>query len=495
MENLVKLNLAGWKVEWGRSHLVTLYTTLIICLGVVIIGVAAAQLPGDWVGLALFAFMAAIAELTSVELFISSRSRVSVSTIIAIAAILMFGPLAGAITQLAAGFMTTVTTTYLQHIKQERRASWFQRAAFNTGMLVISSASAGLVFIQAGGEIGKLALVTQIVPLVLAVMTDVIINLFILIGVITLQTGQKPLDIWKRDFQWGVWLGLFGGVVGGGVLALAYEIYGKLGLAVFFLPVLSIGYSFRLYLGKTKIYVNKLEEMNSMLDNSNLGLLEALGAVIDAYDVYTYGHSAQVAVYAGAIAEQMRLPKEEQSLVVRAALVHDIGKVSIMDNIIGKQGVLSDEEKNMMKRHPIIGADIIRRMEGLQALVPLVRHHHEKWDGRGYPAGLAGEEIPRGARVIAIADALDAMCSDRPYRAALGLKEIKAEFIRCSGSHFDPAVVKAMLAIFDEKGEEFIKNSAIAVDQTVSVNEIGNISQGVRYMKKSMVSEGFSHPS
>ena len=232
---------------------------------------------------------------------------------------------------------------------------------------------------------------------------------------------------------------------------------------------------------------NRLEELNTSLDNANLGLLEALGAVIDAYDVYTYGHSAQVAGYVGALVEKMDLSKEEQALVVKAALIHDVGKIGIMDNIIGKQGPLTEEEKNIMKQHPVIGADIVWRMDGLQGLVPLVRHHHERWDGTGYPAGLAGEEIPLGARIIALADSLDAMSSDRPYRAPLKAQEIKVEISANSGQQFDPKVVQAFQAVLAEFGDDFITNSAAAVENTVLVNEIGNVSQGVRYLKKSMV--------
>jgi putative nucleotidyltransferase with HDIG domain len=456
-------------------------------LGIVILALAASQIPVDKIGLILFVSMAVVAELTSVELFVSSRSRVSVSTIIAIATVLVFGPLAGVFSQAAAGLMSILTTSYSQQELKERRANWLQRAAFNTGMYVISSACAGLVYVLAGGQIGQIALATNLLPLFLAVSADMVVNLTLLIGVISLQTGQSPLEVWQRDFQWGLPILLVGSLVGGGILALAYQLFSYLGLAVFFLPVLSIGYSFRLYVGQTRVYVNRLEVLNATLDNANLGLLEALGAVIDAYDVYTYGHSAQVAVYAGALAEKLDLPKEEQALVVKAALIHDVGKIGIMDNIIGKQGPLTEEEKNIMKQHPVIGADIVRRMDGLQALVPLVRHHHERWDGGGYPAGLAEEEIPLGARVIALADALDAMSSDRPYRALLKASEIKTEIRINSGKQFDPRVVQAFQAVIEEIGDGFFTNSAAAVDSTVLANEIGNVSQGVRYLKKSML--------
>ena len=167
-----------------------------------------------------------------------------------------------------------------------------------------------------------------------------------------------------------------------------------LGLAVFLLPILATSYSFRLYVSNSKVYVDQLEKVNKNLDDANMGLLETLGAVIDAYDMYTFGHSTQVAVYAGELATRLGMSPEEHQKIIKAALVHDLGKVPIYDSIIRKKGRLTDEEYNLLKRHPAIGAEIISRMKGLQDLIPIVRHHHERWDGLGYPDGLAGEEIP-----------------------------------------------------------------------------------------------------
>jgi putative nucleotidyltransferase with HDIG domain len=237
-------------------------------------------------------------------------------------------------------------------------------------------------------------------------------------------------------------------------------------------------------------YVNKLEELNRSLDEANRGLLETLGAVIDAYDVYTYGHSTQVAIYAEAIAEKMGLARDEQAVVIKAALVHDIGKIGVVDSIFSKEGAPTDEEWNLVQRHPIIGAEIVGRMKGLQELVPLVRHHHERWDGRGYPDGLEGEEIPLGARILALADSLDAMCSDRPYRRTRSFEEVMEEIAECSGTQFDPDVVKAFFAVAREKGRDFFKNSAVTVDKVLRKNGVASASHNdLRYLKKSMVAD------
>lgn len=469
------------------SQWVAWYTGGVIVLGSVVILLACANPPADLFGLLLFVMLSAAAEFSGIELFTSSRSRVSVSSIVAIGSILALGPMAGVLTHMASGLMTLVTTTRRHNQTEGAQASPLRRFGFNTGMFVISAATAGKVYIWTGGTPGSILLWSNLLPLIALAVTDTLVNIAILIGVITLQTGQHPWHIWKQDFQWSAPISIAGGVLGGGTLGLAYGLFGPLGLIALFLPVLSTGYAFRLYVKHTKDYVKRLEEMNRSLDEVNLGLLETLGAVIDADDVYTYGHSAQVAVYAEAIAESFGLSRQGQAIIVKAALVHDIGKVGVMDSIIGKPGPLTEEEYTTLKRHPVISAEIVGRMKGLQDIVPLVRHHHEHWDGSGYPDGLSGTAIPLGARILAVADAVEAMCSDRPYRVPRSLQEVADEVSRCSGKQFDPAVVKAFLAVMEKKGPDFFKNSADSVDRVVLPGEAQTASASPRYLKKSMI--------
>lgn len=325
--------------------------------------------------------------------------------------------------------------------------------------------------------------------MVFAVIADTLANLVILIGVIALQTGQNPWSIWKQDFMWSVPISLAGGIFGGGGLALAYGMFYIPGLVVFLLPVLSTSYSFRLYVSNTRGYVDRLEELNRELGEANVGLLETLGAVIDADDIYTYGHSAQVATYAEAIAEKVRLPRPEIDTLIKGALVHDIGKIGIMDTILSKDGPLSPEEYNLVKRHTVIGAEILSRMKGLQELIPLVKHHHERWDGKGYPDGLVGESIPLAARILTLADTMDVLCSDRPYRSTLSFREVQEEITRCSGTQFDPKLVEALFEVMQEKGRDFFKNSAANVDRNVLIRDRAGAANGVRYLKKSMITD------
>ncbi|MDD5367704.1 MAG: HD-GYP domain-containing protein [Anaerolineaceae bacterium] len=466
------------------SRWLTLYTVGVTCTGALFLVIALLTLPWKQTGLMVFAGLAALAELANVELYNSSRSRVSVSSVIGIASIILFGPLAGAITHVASGLMTMITTSLRTHKPERRRVSLFRRSTFNMAMFVTAASMAGLAYRFTGGQSGNVMVVTNLIPILAAATVDVLANLIILIGVISLQTHRPMLQIWNDEFQWAAPIAIAGNILGA-VLALAYEMFTWLGLTVFMLPILATSYSFRLYVANTKVYVEKLQHMNEELDDINLGLLETLGAVIDAYDVYTYGHSTQVAVYAGALADKLGLPEAEKLRLLKAALVHDLGKVAVEDSIIGKQGPLTDEEYNLVKRHPVIGAQIVGRMKGFQDLIDPVLHHHERWDGRGYPDGLVGEEIHLGARILALADALDSMFSDRPYRPTRSYKDVIAEVARCSGTQFDPVVAQAFFALAEEKGREFFLNSALTVDKAIQSPDNNDLDHLERYLKRS----------
>ncbi|MDT8899652.1 HD-GYP domain-containing protein [Anaeroselena agilis] len=176
--------------------------------------------------------------------------------------------------------------------------------------------------------------------------------------------------------------------------------------------------------------------------------IEALVAALDAKDAYTYGHSSEVALIAERMAEYMGQSEEDLFRIRFAALLHDIGKIGVPDSILNKHGPLSHEERACIQQHPKLGAKIIAGIPAMHDIAEIILHHHECWDGRGYPEGLAGSHIPLGARIIAIADAYQAMTSDRPYRKGMSRDEAMAEICRCSGTQFDPALV----AVFQRTG-------------------------------------------
>ena len=169
--------------------------------------------------------------------------------------------------------------------------------------------------------------------------------------------------------------------------------------------------------------------------------------VIDHRDPYTAGHSIRVSELATRIAQEMGLPWDEVQLIRAAARVHDLGKIEIDGNVLRKPGHFDDREWELMRRHPIVGAEIIARFPEFARGADYIRYHHERWDGQGYPYGLKGEEIPLGARIIAVADSYDAMATDRPYRKALSTDVIRRELARGAGVQWDPEVVAAFFRV------------------------------------------------
>ena len=161
----------------------------------------------------------------------------------------------------------------------------------------------------------------------------------------------------------------------------------------------------------------------------------------------TAAHAARCAQYARALAEQLRLPPDETEAIRVAALLHDLGKIEIPDSILQKPGPLTEKEWQSMRQHPVLSQRALAQLGGFSDVLPLVRHHHERFDGCGYPDGLSGEDIPSGSRLILVIDAFDAMTSDRPYRQAMSVANAAKELVRCSGSQFDPRVVRAFLLI------------------------------------------------
>jgi putative nucleotidyltransferase with HDIG domain len=181
------------------------------------------------------------------------------------------------------------------------------------------------------------------------------------------------------------------------------------------------------------------------LENTFLGTISALAAAVDAKDPYTYGHSSDVTDHALAIGEEMGLSEAEQETLRIAALLHDIGKIGIDTSILNKAGKLSEDEYATIKSHPQIAANILESLDFLQEVVPLVEYHHEWFGGGGYPSGRSGHDIPLGARIIAVADAYNAMTSDRTYREAMTTQEAVRELRENAGTQFDPDVVEAFL--------------------------------------------------
>ena len=196
--------------------------------------------------------------------------------------------------------------------------------------------------------------------------------------------------------------------------------------------------------------INKeLKETYEKLEKAYMESIETLRLTVDAKDVYTRGHSDRVAEYSVLIGKKLGLSEEDIRTLKIGGLFHDIGKIGVPDSILLKDTKLSDDEYSQIKNHPSIGAHILSTATIFTDILPIVKHHHEKYDGTGYPSKLKGDEIPFLARIAAVADTFDAMTSKRPYRDALSLDIVKQEFERCSGTQFDPQIAKIFLDILN----------------------------------------------
>jgi putative nucleotidyltransferase with HDIG domain len=245
------------------------------------------------------------------------------------------------------------------------------------------------------------------------------------------------------------------------ILAVFVTLYGALALLV-------RNASSMLRRQATTLQARSRELMQSYLrlEESSLEAIESLNATVDAKDPYTAGHSARVQRIALAVAEELGVPAQRLDAVRFGGLFHDIGKIAVPDSVLSKPTALEDEEYAIVKRHPADGAEIVSHFSRLHDAVPLIRHHHERWDGNGYPDGLAGDEIPPEACVVGLADAWDAMTTDRPYRAALSVEQAAAEVRACRGTQFSPAVVDAFFAAFRRQPALFEPDEPYAIAAT-----------------------------
>lgn len=281
----------------------------------------------------------------------------------------------------------------------------------------------------------------QSVPLMVmaASATFFITNTVPIAVVISLAEGGSFRKTWKECYFWSFPYYL----AGAGLVALVHYTNRYVGwqTSLLVLPVVYWIYrSYRLYLGKLEDEKRHVEEMASL----HLRTIEALALAIDAKDHTTHDHLQRVRVYAVEIGKELGLEGFELEALKAAALLHDIGKLAVPEHIINKPGRLTPEEFEKMKIHPIIGAEILRRVNFPYAVVPIVRAHHEKWDGSGYPDGVKGEQIPIGARILSAVDCLDALVTDRQYRRALPLDEAIAHVSSLSGKDFDPKVIDVL---------------------------------------------------
>ena len=304
---------------------------------------------------------------------------------------------------------------------------------FNLSQVTISSAVAysayklvSVYVLHAPGPVALLA----------AAVTHYACNTGATSTVIGLTESKPPAKVWAELYLWSFPYYMVGAAAAGLIHFLNRHIGWQSSLLV--LPPIYLMYrSYRLYLGKLEAEKLHVEQVSKL----HLRTIEALALAIEAKDETTGEHLQRVRVYAMELAKELGLSDDEKEALQAASVLHDIGKLAVPEHIISKPGKLTPEEFEKMKIHPTVGAEILEHVHFPYPVVPIVRAHHEKWDGTGYPNGLAGEAIPIGARILAAVDCLDALASDRQYRKALPLDAAMAKVVSEAGTSFDPKIV------------------------------------------------------
>lgn len=362
-------------------------------------------------------------------------TSISIGFAINLAAYTLFGPFVTSVI-VAIGFLFRVTKKE-GHQVHILNTPWF-KSLFNATTMIICVFIASLFteFIFPISQTlyfsNTVDFMNLIIPGVLYSSFFAVINAALVAGLFSTMAPNSFKHYFKEligmTFLSTLSIGMFLGLI----LSVLFNALGMTGSLLFFLPILYSRYTFKLYVDMKDAY---------------LVTIRALASSMDAKDHYTQGHSERVSEYAEAIAQKMNLSFDEVEIIRTAALLHDIGKIGIPDTILNKPGRLNDEEYKICQRHAEIGHSIIHGISYLKTSEDIIRSHHERFDGKGYPDGLAGKSIALETYIVALADAYDAMASDRPYRTALPEEKILAIIAEERGTQFHPDVVDVFLSL------------------------------------------------
>jgi hypothetical protein len=328
-----------------------------------------------------------------------------------------------------------------------------KKAVFNVAQYVFAEAGAVFVYLVLGGQslLNGSPPAAAFLALVAAFLT---INKLAVSTVVAVSTGGNTRQHWIQSMR----------------VSLVYDLLAFPLILFFAVAYVRLGAQWSTALALPLLGLRQIYKTNIALQKINEELLQLMVAAIEARDPYTSGHSQRVARYARVISRAAGVGAKATERVVVAALLHDVGKIhEEFAPILRKPGRLSDAEYEIMKSHSAKSAALIGKVSHFADLVPLVHAHHEAWDGRGYPVGLVGRDIPLGARIIALADTIDAMSTSRPYRPALGTGVVKEELGRESGRQFDPEICARLLT--DNNWREVEREIALAVSEYPVVNQ------------------------
>lgn len=367
----------------------------------------------------------------------SVPATLSVSETFVFTSVLLFGPAAGTITVTLDGLIISLWLT--------RNRLEFHKLLFNTTAPALSIWVAAEIFFRLTGASPLNNSATSITPLLpgllVFALTYFLLNSWLMATAVSFEEALTPLQVWRQNFLWLSLTFFSGASVSILLVSISREV--NLSALAVIVPLLIISYlTYHTSMGR-------VEDANRHVDNLNklyLSTIETLAMAIDAKDQVTHGHIRRVQEHSVALARHLGVNDDRLIKAVEAAsLLHDMGKLAIPEHILNKPGKLTTAEFDLMKTHASVGADLLAAIEFPYPVVPIVRHHHENWDGSGYPDGLSGTDIPVGARILSVVDCFDALTSDRPYRPRLTFDEAMAILRDRRGTMYDPLVVDSFI--------------------------------------------------
>lgn len=432
-----------------------LYVWSVIIVGALAIAHAAVDVLRDFPGVAwlVVAGLTLISGTATVRLP-NVQAEISISETFLFSAVLIFGP--------SAGVITVLLDAAIINLKMAREGLSLERALFNLSAPSLALWLGANVLALAGvTPVAELppghtvALFKLIGPLVLFTLVYFAFNSGLVAVAIGLARKVSPYKVWQEHFAW-LSLNYFGGASISSLLVVVYSKEQAWTFLAVVVPLLLILYmTFRASMARVADANHHVAELNQLY----LATVQTLAAAIDAKDQVTHGHIQRVQHYARELALAVGVRNEIQLKAIQAAAVlHDTGKIAVPEAILNKPGPLTADEFEVMKQHAAVGADIISSVNFPYPVEPIVRYHHENWNGTGYPDGLVGTEIPIGARVLAVVDCFDALTSDRPYRKKLADSEAIQILRDRRAVMYDPLVVDTFLKIHDK----LVANESIA---------------------------------
>lgn len=356
---------------------------------------------------------------------------VSLAFAMTYAALLFGGP--GAAVLCAVAGSTTV--------REAREHKPLVLRAFNAGQLGLSAGLSGLAYLELGGRTLAGGGTVLLLPATAAAVVFFLSNVSLFTVIVWMLQDRPIREILQAQGFVSYGASLLVLALLGATIAHLLVLRSWPSLFLLVLPFVAARQTFRVY---------------AQLSEAYLSTVRSLVQTIEAKDPYTRGHSERVSEYALQLGARLALPGTEMSVLERAALLHDLGKLGVQVETLTSHQQLDAEEVQAIRRHPALGSELVSHVDFLADIVPIVRHHHERFDGGGYPEGLMGERIPMLARVLAVADTYDAMTSDRAYRPGMAVSEARAEIVRVAGSQLDPNVCSVFLEILDEQADQAV---------------------------------------